>query len=77
MRLRLHLFFDYSHAKMLPDINPSSATFRSTGATLYLDTKFFNLVVPIGIRYSYLLDKDLEEPGRKSLIELSFPITFY
>lgn len=77
LRLRLHLFFDYSRAKLLPGIHPSEATFRSAGGTFYLDTKLLNLPVPIGVRYSYLLDKDLQDPGRKSRVELSFPITFY
>lgn len=79
LRLRLETFFDYSHAGMLPGIHPANDIFRSVGATLYLDTRLFTdqLLIPIGIRYSYLLDRDLTDPGRRGRVEITVPVSFF
>jgi hypothetical protein len=79
LRVRLHLFFNYSHAKMLPGILPAAGTFRSAGAAVYLDTRLFSyLQVPLGIRYSYLMDRDFDQSGgRRGIIELVIPATIF
>lgn len=79
LRLRLEAFFDYSHAAMLPGIDPASSIYRSVGATLYLDTRLFTdeILIPVGIRYSYLLDKDFSDPSKKSSIQITIPVSFF
>lgn len=77
LRVRLNLSFEYSHADMLPALKPKEATYRSAGAVIFLDTKLFSSVsVPIGLRYSYLLDKDYQYPNKKYAVQITFPITF-
>ena len=60
LRIRANLFFDYTRA--LDNITSGSPVwrdFRSAGAELYFDTKWWNqLPVSFGIRYSRLLDPD-------------------
>jgi hypothetical protein len=78
LRVRMHLFFDYSHAEMLPGVIPDQAMFRSVGAAVYLDTRLFSyLSVPLGVRYSYLFDQDFHSPRRKGIIELVIPATIF
>lgn len=78
LRLRLHLFFDYSHADMLPGVIPGKGTYRSVGGTLYLDTRLFHVLnIPWGIRYSYLLDRDFSDPGRKGMLSVVVPVSFF
>lgn len=77
LRIRLHLFGDYSQATLRPGI-VSPGTYRSAGAALYFDTKWFNyLTLPIGVRYSRLLDRDYEEPARTSRLELLLQLQLY
>jgi hypothetical protein len=48
---------------------------RSTGAEIYFDTKVWNaLPVSFGVRYAYLLDTDLNNPGVKNRWEFIIPI---
>jgi hypothetical protein len=55
LRLRANAFYDYSQIKSLR--TGASFDFRSTGAELYLDTKWWNeYEISIGLRYSRLLD---------------------
>lgn len=79
LRLRLETFFDYSHAEMLPGIAPTNAVYRSAGATLFIDTRLFTdqILIPIGIRFSYLLDKDFAEPNKKVNIAITIPVSFF
>lgn len=79
LRLRLETFFDYSYAEMLPGITPANAVYRSAGATLYIDTRLFTdqILIPIGIRFSYLLDKDFVEPDKKVNIAITVPVSFF
>lgn len=77
LRIRINLSFDYSHAMMLPAVMPEEATYRSAGITAFLDTKLFSaLSVPIGLRYTYLLDQDFEDPQKKYAFQITFPIAF-
>lgn len=61
MRIRANLFYDYTHGQdFYRDKSKFAADFRSTGTEIYFDTKWWNqLPVSFGIRYSYLLDKDI------------------
>ncbi|MGH2643859.1 MAG: hypothetical protein ACRDE2_07925, partial [Chitinophagaceae bacterium] len=79
LRIRLEGFFDYSHADMLPGINPQSLLNRSVGATLWLDTRLFTdeILIPIGLRYSYLLDKDFVDPNRRGNFSITVPLSFF
>lgn len=78
LRLRMQVFFNYSHAWLQSGITPPQATFRSLGAAIYLDSRLFSsLPMPIGIRYSYLLDPDFTHPDRKSLLQLVVPLTLF
>lgn len=79
LRLRLEGFFDYSHANMLTGITPKNAVYRSVGATLWLDTRFFTdeILIPIGIRYSYRLDKDFVDPNQRGNISITVPVSFF
>lgn len=58
MRVRGNIFFDYAQAQSLRTRDIFS--FRSTGAEIYFDTKWWNQQpVTFGVRYSRLLDDDL------------------
>jgi hypothetical protein len=60
LRIRTNLFFDYTRAlnNFYPG-NPVWQDYRSAGAELYFDTKWWNqLPISFGIRYSRLLDPD-------------------
>ena len=57
---------------------PFSANFRSTGAELYFDTKWWNEAsVNFGIRYSYLLDNDRFGGTGSSRWELILPVNIF
>lgn len=74
-RVRINAFYDHTvaHARLngvLTDIKN-----RSTGGELYFDTKVWNaLPVSVGLRFSHLLDDDLQNPGLKNLWEIIVPI---
>ncbi len=58
-RIRANLFFDYTQLRTNNPqaYQPSSFEFRSTGAELYFDTRWWNEQnITVGIRYSHLLD---------------------
>ena len=79
LRLRANLFYDHTHVKdFLPSRLPFKADFRSTGAELYFDTKWWNTAeVTFGIRYSYLLDNDLFGATGKNRWELILPVNLF
>ncbi len=57
MRVRANIFYDYS--RIVDSRLTQSFSFKSTGAELFLDTKWWNqFPVTIGVRYSRLLDRD-------------------
>ncbi len=57
-RIRANLFYDYTNAEEFYN-SPSNTVFRSCGAEIYFDTKWWNqLPIGFGIRYSRLLDPD-------------------
>ncbi|MDB5199960.1 MAG: hypothetical protein JWO92_1923 [Chitinophagaceae bacterium] len=79
LRLRANLFYDHTHVNdFYTNGNPFTANFRSTGAELYFDTKWWNEAsVTFGIRYSYLLDKDLFGATGKNRWELILPVNLF
>jgi len=65
LRLRSNIFFDHTQ---IADYNTAKKRvtlhFRSCGTEIYFDTKWWNqLPVSFGLRYSRLLDSDLEGRG--------------
>lgn len=78
-RLRTNLFYDDTHVNdFFTNRTTFTADFRSTGAELYFDTKWWNEAsVTFGIRYSYLLDKDLFGATGKNRWELILPVNIF
>ncbi len=79
LRVRANLFYDHTHVNdFLSDRKPFVTDFRSTGAELYFDTKWWNeAAVTFGIRYSYLLDNDLFGATGKNRWELILPFNLF
>ncbi|GAB3925504.1 hypothetical protein GCM10028827_14920 [Mucilaginibacter myungsuensis] len=79
-RLRANLYFDYTQANdFYTNGTDFKGTFRTVGAELYFDTKWFNqAAITFGIRYAHLLDNDLFSTNRSSdRIELIIPLTIF
>ncbi len=81
LRLRGSLFFDYTHASAsnyYTDGSSFKQNFRSTGAAIFFDTKFFNQnSISFGIRYSRLLDNDSFGFTGRNRVELVLPVSFF
>lgn len=79
MRIRANLFYDYTRASdTYSNGRPFRADFRSTGAELYFDTKWFNQrALTFGIRYSRLLNNDVFGGTGQNRIELILPVSFF
>jgi hypothetical protein len=79
MRIRANLFYDYTHATdTFSNGRPFNADFRTAGAELYFDTKWFNQhPLTFGIRYSYLIDNDIFGGVGNNRIELILPVSFF
>ncbi|WP_428330998.1 hypothetical protein [Mucilaginibacter sp.] len=79
LRLRGNAFYDYTRATdFLTNGAQFKGTFRSTGAELYFDTKFFNQTsITFGFRYSYLIDQDVFGGSGHSRFELIVPVTIF
>jgi hypothetical protein len=79
LRLRANMFYDHTHVNdFFANGTKFSADFRSTGGELYFDTKWWNEAnVTFGIRYSYLLDKDLFGATGKNRWELILPVNLF
>jgi len=81
LRLRGQLFFDYTRAtadNFFTNGAGFKQNFRSTGAAVFFDTKFFNQnSISFGIRYSRLLDEDFFGGTGRNRIELVLPVTFF
>ena len=77
-RLRANLFYDYTDLRMNGSFVPNNywTEFRSCGVELVTDMTLFNwMQIPYGIRYSYMFDKDLNEPKRKEYFEVFIRVT--
>jgi len=79
LRVRANLFYDHTHVNdFFTNGRPFTANFRSTGAELYFDTKWWNEAsVTFGIRYSYLLDNDLFGGTGRNRWELILPVNIF
>jgi hypothetical protein len=76
-RIRGNVFLDYTRARARYVQNSPvfSKSFKSVGGELFFDSKVWNqLPVSFGVRYSYLLNNDLQAPGRKGLWEVILPL---
>jgi hypothetical protein len=65
LRIRANLFYDYTHVEdFSSDTTQFLSNYRSVGAEIYFDTKWWNqLPISFGIRYSHLLDPDFAGGG--------------
>ena len=65
IRVRANFYYDYTHAMdYYTNGTIFNADFRSAGAELFFDTKWWNqLALSFGLRYSRLLDTDLGGRG--------------
>lgn len=79
LRIRGNAFYDYTRATdFYHDGSRFKGTFRSTGAELYFDTKFFNQAsISFGFRYSYLVDPDIFGGNGRNRFELIVPVTIF
>lgn len=77
MRLRANLFYDYTQLQSLR--TGRNFYFRSTGAELFFDARFWNMfAATIGLRYSYLLDADPGSGNRRPhRFEVILPIDLF
>lgn len=72
LRIRANIFYDYSEIKSLR--TGQRFQFRSSGAEIFFDTKWWNeYAVSLGIRYSYLHDASLLGLARNQW-ELVLPV---
>jgi hypothetical protein len=78
LRLRGDVFYDYTRASDSYTDGSRYKDFRSTGAAIFFDTKWFNQVpISFGFRYSYLLDPDIFGYTGHNRFELILPVTFF
>lgn len=74
-RLRGNVFFDYTNARARLDGLLQNIPAKTVGGELYLDGKIWNaLPIGIGVRYNYLLDRDLLSPGTKHIWQIILPV---
>jgi hypothetical protein len=79
LRIRGNAFYDFTRATDYY-VNGSQfkGTFRSIGAEIFFDTKFFNQAsISFGFRYSYLIDEDLFGGSGHNRFELIVPVTIF
>jgi hypothetical protein len=75
-RIRANLFYDHAWAKSLRTGNTFS--FRSVGAEVFFDTKWWNQQpVTFGVRYSRLLDKDVVGTNNPNRWEFILPVDLF
>jgi hypothetical protein len=75
-RIRGNLFYDDTHVNdFFANARRFVANFRSTGAEIFFDTKWWNEAeVSFGLRYSHLLDEDLFGGISRNRWELILPV---
>ncbi|MEP6615469.1 MAG: hypothetical protein ABJA57_02770 [Ginsengibacter sp.] len=76
LRVRGNVFYDFTHVSdFFSNASKFSAKFRSTGAELFFDTKWWNEApLTFGLRYSYLLDDDIFGGIGRNRWELILPV---
>ena len=79
LRVRANLFYDHTQINdFTTNRNKFTANFRSAGAEVYFDTKWWNEApVTLGFRYSYLLDKDLFGGTGNNRWEFILPVNLF
>ncbi|HVW94909.1 MAG TPA: hypothetical protein VHA56_02990 [Mucilaginibacter sp.] len=79
LRVRGDAFYDYTTANdFLSNGTSFKSKFRSGGAEIYFDTKFFNqTAITFGFRYSYLIDEDIFGGSGRNRFELIVPVTIF
>ncbi len=79
MRIRANLFYDYSIGRVAYGNGQRIDTkFRSTGAEIFFDTKWWNqLPLNFGVRYSHLLDADLFGATGAERFEFVLPVNLF
>lgn len=81
LRLRGYLYYDHTYAtsnQFTLNGAPFRAKFRSAGAAVFFDTKWFNQQsISFGIRYSRLLDTDYFGGNGKNRVELVLPVSIF
>jgi hypothetical protein len=79
LRTRANLFYDDTRVQDFY-VNRSvfKAKFRSAGAEIYFDTKWWNQAsVSFGLRYSYLFDPVLFGQTNRSRFEIILPVNIF
>jgi hypothetical protein len=78
-RVRAQLFYDNTHANDFYDNgNQFEAKFRSAGAEVYFDTKWWNEAsVALGFRYSRLFDDDVFGGSGRNRWEIILPLNIF
>lgn len=72
LRMRSNLFYDHTY---VTDSRLRTAAFRSGGTEIFFDTKWWNqLPLTVGLRYSYLLDRDIFGGRGVSRFEVILPV---
>lgn len=79
LRLRGNVFYDYTHGTdFYTNGTNFKADFRSAGAELYFDTQWFNeSQITFGLRYTYLLDKDIFGGAGSNRFTLILPLSIF
>jgi hypothetical protein len=81
LRLRGNFFYEQTHASaanFFSDGSSLKANFRSVGAGLFFDTRWFNQgAITFGIRYSRLLNQDLFGGSGRNRMELVLPVAIF
>lgn len=75
-RIRANVFYDYTQVKSL--LSGNKFSFRTAGAELYFDTKWWNQQdVSFGIRYSRLLDYKTLKINQPNQWQIILPVGLY
>ncbi|MEO6221469.1 MAG: hypothetical protein ABIO81_13635 [Ginsengibacter sp.] len=79
LRVRGALFYDHTYVNdFLINGNSFTANFNSAGAEVSFDTKWWNVAnVSIGVRYSYLFDRDLFGNSGNNRWEIILPVNIF
>jgi hypothetical protein len=78
-RVRANLFYDYTVGKVAYSNGARlNTSFRSAGTEIFFDTKWWNeLPLNFGVRYSYLLDRDLFGGLGSNRFEFVLPVNLF
>jgi len=78
MRLRGDVFYDYNRVSDAFTDGQLHRNFRSAGAAVFFDTKWFNQVpITFGFRYDYLFDPDLFGGTGHNRFEIILPVAVF